>query len=328
MRIEISQADILVDAALQQSGFSPDEARIITDQIIGCELRGVSFAGLSRALSIIERTQAGPAPLPMRIERDTPVSAVIDGGDGCGYLVAHAAVKLGMEKAKTSGIGAVGAFNTWYSGMYAHYLEMATREGMVAMAFGSSAPRVAPHGATEGRFGTNPIAFGFPSNDQPIIFDTGTSQIMVAEAVLADRLGQPLRPGVAYDAAGVETVDPLAALQGALKVWGGHRGSGLALVVQMFGIMAGGGLMPDDYRDCGFFFIAIRPDLFMDAAEFKTRISTYADMVRAARPTEGGDQVRMPFDRSAEKRREILAAGELDVSAAIVAELEAIARRS
>ncbi|ODT78726.1 MAG: lactate dehydrogenase [Pelagibacterium sp. SCN 64-44] len=326
MQIGISEADSLVARALQNTGFSAAEARIITDQIIGCELRGASFAGLSRALSIIERTKAGPAPRPMRIERDTPVSAVIDGGDSCGYLVAHEAVRLGIEKAKASGIGAVGAFNTWYSGMYAHYMEIATRAGMVAMAFGSSAPRVAPHGASEGRFGTNPIAFAFPSNDQPIIFDTGTSQIMVAEAVLADRLGEKLRPGVAYDADGHETIDPLAALSGAIKVWGGHRGSGLALVVQMFGIMAGGGLMPEDYRDCGFFFIALRPDLFSDEATFRTRIADYADKVRAARPAEADGRVRMPFDRSAETRRQIMARGTLEVPEALLAQLQEIAR--
>src|SRR5690606_35104757 len=122
---------------------------------------------------------------------------------------------------------------------------------------GSSAPRVAPYGATEGRFGTNPIAFGFPSNNDPIIFDTGTSGIPIAEAVLCQRKGTDLQPGFAFDANGNETTDPFAALQGALTVWGGYRGSGLAIVVQLLGILVGGGMMPDDYQDCGFFFLAI-----------------------------------------------------------------------
>lgn len=323
MLLTIADADALVERAMLKTGFSASEARIITDQIIGCELRGVSFAGLSRALSLIERVRSGPPSRPMRIVRETPVSALIDGGDTCGYLVAPKAVEVGIAKARESGVAVIGANNTWYTGMYAHYLESATQAGMVAMAMGSSAPRVAPHGASEGRFGTNPIAFAFPSDGDPIIFDAGTSAIVIAEAVLAQRLGQPLPEGVAYDAEGNETVDPTAALAGALKAWGGHRGSGLGLVVQLFGILVGGGAMPADYRDCGFFFMALQPDLFMDPAEFRSRVSDYADAVRAARPS-GTEPVRLPFERSADTRRRLLAKGAFEVPDGLVTALRRI----
>ena len=312
MRLSISDADRLVVSAMQQSGFSPPEARIITDQIIGCELRGISFAGLSRALSIIERAKSSPAPAPMHVVRETSISALIDGGDTCGYLVAPRAVDIGISKARESGVAVIGAYNTWYTGMYAHYLEAVARQDLVAMAMGSSAPRVAPYGASEGRFGTNPIAFAFPSDDDPIVFDAGTSAIVIAEAILALRTGQPLPEAVAYAPDGTPTVDPAEALAGALKAWGGHRGSGLGLIVQLFGILVGGGSMPADYRDCGFFFMAMRPDLFMDASEFRSRVSDYARQVRGARPIADGQSVRMPFDRSVETRRRILAEGMID----------------
>ncbi len=325
MHLNIPEADQLVRNAMQKSGFSAAEAKIITDQIIGCELRGVSFAGLSRALSLIDRARIGPPPRPMRINRETAVSALIDGGDTSGYLVAPEAVRLGIEKAKVSGLAAIGANNTHYSGMYAHYLEAAANEGLVAMAMGSSAPRVAPHGSSEGRFGTNPIAFAFPSNGDPIVFDAGTSEIVIAQVVMALRAGTPLPEGLAYDESGAATTDPAAALAGALKAWGGHRGSGLGLVVQLMGILVGGKAMPEDYRDCGFFFLAIRPDLFMHEAEFRTRVTEYADAVRAARPVTPGYPVRMPFDRSAETRRRILQRGTIEVSDDIVAQLHGIA---
>lgn len=325
MQIKIEDARDLVQRAMERSGYSSADAETITGQIIGCELRGVAFAGLSRALSLIERTVGGPPQLPMRILRESPVSALIDGGNTCGYIVAPHAVALGIEKARANGIGAVGANNTWYSGMYVHYLEQATDAGLVAMAVGSSAPRVAPHGATEGRFGTNPIAFAFPSNGDPIIFDAATSAIAIAEAVLAQRTGRRLSEGVAYGPDGVETTDPFAAVAGAIKAWGGHRGSGLGIVVQLLGILAGGGLMPADYMDCGFFFLAIRPDLFMDEAEYRGRVSEYAALVRAARPVEGGGPVRMPFDRSAENRRRILAAGAFETPDEVVAALRRVA---
>jgi LDH2 family malate/lactate/ureidoglycolate dehydrogenase len=325
MHMTIAEADNLVERCMQKTGFNEEEARTITDQIIDSEVRGASYAGMSRALSIIERVKSNPPPRPMRVEKETPVSALIDGGDTCGYLVASEAVRMGIAKAKESGVAVIGANNTWYTGMYVHYLEEVARANLVGMAMGGSGPTVAPHGASEGRFGTNPIAFCFPTTNDPIIFDAGTSAIVVADAVMAQRLGRSLPEDTAYDSEGNETVDPTAALSGAFKVWGGHRGSGLALVVQLFGVMVGGAPMPQGYKENAFFFMAVKPDLFMDPKEFKSRAFEYAELVRAARPVAGGAPVRMPFDRSAETRRKILANGGFSVPDALVDALESIA---
>lgn len=323
MLIPIAQADALVHAAMMRSGYGAAEARIIADHVMGCELRGVSFGGLSRALSLIDRTRLSPRR-PTVVRRETPISALIDGQDQNGYLVAHQAVMLGIAKAKTSGVGLIGAYDTWYTGMYAHYLEIAAKEGVVAMAMGSSAPRVAPHGGREGRFGTNPIGFAFPSADQPIILDIATSVVPIAEVVLAGRTGRAVPDDVAFDPTGESTTDPAAALAGALRVWGEHKGSGLAIAVQLMGMLAGGGAMPADYRDCGFFFMAMRPDLFADPADYAARVSAYAEAVRAARPLDPASPVRMPFDRSARTRAKIMARGTIDVPDAIVEELERV----
>ncbi len=217
MLIAITEADALVRSALEKTGYTPDEAVIIADHVMGCELRGVSFGGLSRALSLIDRQRLSPRR-PTLVARETPISALIDGQDQNGYLVAYQAMRMGLDKAKTSGLALIGANNTWYSGMYAHYLEIAANEGMIAMVMGSSAPRVAPHGSSEGRFGTNPIGFGFPADGQPIILDLGTSITPIAEVVLAHRLGNPLPEHQAFDAQGQETTDPMAALSGAIRV--------------------------------------------------------------------------------------------------------------
>lgn len=325
MLIAISEADQLVRSALERVGYTPEEAVIISDHVMGCELRGVSFGGLSRAISLIDRQRLSPRRSTVVI-RQSPVSALVDGQDQNGYLVAYEAMSIALEKAGSIGLALVGAYNTWYSGMYAHYLERAAQQGFIAMVMGSSAPRVAPHGSSEGRFGTNPIGFGFPADGQPIILDLGTSITPIAELVLAQRLGQQLPPHQAFDADGLETVDPAAALAGAIRVWGGHKGSGLALVVQMMGILMGGGAMPADYKDCGFLFLAIKPDLFMDLSEFKQRIHDYANIVRTARPINPDDPVRMPFDRSAEARRIIVERGTIDVADQIITTLRHIAQ--
>lgn len=325
--ISIDNAYDLVAQVMTVCGLTEHESRIISEHVVGCELRGVLSGGFSRALSIAERLKVGGASTPMLISHETPVSALIDGGDQAGYLVAHRATQMAIEKAKTSGIAVIAANNTWYTGMYAHYMEMVTNEGLVAMCVGSSAPRVAPFGASEGRFGTNPIAFGFPTQDDPIIIDLATSGSIIADLVLAARLGESIQKGVAYDSTGSITTDPAAALNGALTVWGGHRGSALAIAVQLFGILAGGGALPADYRDCGFVIIALKPDLFMPEEDFRQKVSDYAQRVRAARPVDPEVPVRMPFDRSADHRRKCIAQGSLSVPTSILASLTDLADR-
>lgn len=319
--ISIDNAYELVANVMTASGLTAREAGIVSAHVVGCELRGVLSGGFSRALSIAERLKAGGPASAMCISNETPVSALIDGGDQAGYLVAHRATEMAIDKANTSGIAVIAANNTWYTGMFAHYMEMVTNAGLVALCTGSSSPRVAPFGANEGRFGTNPIAFGFPTHDDPIIIDLATSGSIIADLVLAARLGEGIREGVAYDATGEATTDPAAALRGALTVWGGHRGSALAIAVQLLGILAGGKALPADYRDCGFLVIALKPDLFMPGDEFRLKVSDYAKLVRTARPIDPDIPVRMPFDRSADHRRTCIARGSLSVPRSMLASL-------
>lgn len=325
--IEVESARSLVDRAMRATGFTARESEIITSQIIECELRGVPNAGLSRALTLIDVTRGGPRPTPITVTRETAVSALVEGGGSCGYLVAHRAVEIGIEKALASGVSAVSARDTAYTGMYVHYLEQATRAGLVSMAAGNAGPHVAPHGAVEARLGTNPIAFGFPTTDDPIIFDSGTSSVVLSEVTLAQRSGMSLPEGVAFGPDGQPTVDPAQALAGAIKVWGGYRGSGLSIVVHLLGMLAGGDAVPRDDAGSGFIFIAIRPELFGDAEEFKAAASSYAESVRAARPEPGGAPVRLPFDRSAQTRRALLSRGSFPTSQALIDALEDIARK-
>lgn len=303
MKLSIAQARTLVQAAMEAVGHTVDEATVITDHLLDCELRGLSYGGLPRALSIIERIQSAPEPArPIRVRRESAVSASIDGGDQVGYLVAQKATDLAIAKAGASGIAVVGANETWYTGMFSYYLEQITRAGFVGMIAGSGGHIVAPAGGTEKRFGTNPIAFGFPSAGAPIIWDIGTSSIMLAEVLLNMRLGQPLADGRAYDAAGEPTRDPVAALGGAFTGWGGHKGSGLALVVQLLGMMCGAAAAPQGLRDCGFFLVVIDPGLLTDVDDYKKRIAQYADTLRATRPLDPNIPVRVPFERSDAER--------------------------
>ena len=153
----------------------------------------------------------------------------------------------------------------------------------------------------------------------------GTPAIMHAEVVLAERLGKPLADGVAFDADGRPTRDPAAALDGAFAAWGGHKGSGLGVVVQLLGTLAGSPAIPPEMAGFGMIVIAIRPDLLTSADDFRREVSLYAEAVRGTRPIEGNPPVRMPFDRSRAERRRRLAEDAIDVAGEIHSRLSALA---
>ena len=314
MKLTIEEARVLAERSMVAVGHTQEEAQIIADHLIDCELRGVEFGGLARALSIIEHiTETTPARRPITITRETSSSASIDGGDQVGYLVANRATSLAIEKARVTGLAVVGARETWYTGMFSYYLEKITKAGFAGIIAGSGPPLVAPYGGTEGRFATNPIAFGFPSASTPIICDIGTSNVMYGEVMLARRLGTSLPQGSAFDSEGNPTEDPAEALNGALAVWGGHKGSGLALVVQLLGMMCGAATAPPGLRDCGFFLLVFDPGLLTCSDDYKRRVAEYANSLRATRPLEPGNPVRVPLQRSAAERAERLAAGTIEI---------------
>jgi LDH2 family malate/lactate/ureidoglycolate dehydrogenase len=315
MILTIAEARELVEASMVAVGHSPMEAEIIGDHLIDCELRGLSFGGLPRALSVIERIQATTWPRhPIKVIKESPVSAALDGGDQVGYLIGRMATDMAIAKAKKTGLAVVSANQTWYTGMFSYYLEEITKAGFAGMVAGSGGRRVAPYGGTEGRFSTNPIAFGFPSTSTPVIWDIGTSAVMLGEVVLAQRLGQLLPEGIAFDAAGKPTRDPAAALQGAFGVWGGHKGSGLAMVVQLLGMMGGASGAPKKTHDCGFFMLVINPELLSSAQDYQQRVAEFADNMRSTRPVDPSRPVRVPFERSAADREKRRAENKIEVA--------------
>jgi len=328
MNLTIAAARELAQASLTQLGYSDADTQIIVAHLLDCELRGLGYSGLARILSIAERLAATPrSTRPITVVKESPVSARLDGGDQLGYLVAQHATRLAIDKATSAGIAIVGASDTWYTGMLSYYAEMAVANDLVVMLASNASPWVAPHGGTEGRFGTNPICFGFPSNRQPVIWDIGTSSIIHAQVKLAQRVGEALPPGVAFDSAGRETRDPSAALAGALAPWGGHKGSGLAIVVHLLGMLAGSPMMPGELREFGFLAIAVRPDLLTSLDDYKAAVDGYADAIHATRPVDNDAPVRMPFERSIAGRAARIAADRLDVPDEVVSALRALCRR-
>ncbi len=221
----------------------------------------------------------------------------------------------------------VGANETWYTGMLSYYAEMTADRGLVSMIASNASPWVAPHGATEGLLGTNPICFGFPSADEPIIFDIGTSAIMHGEVTLACRVGNQLPDNIAFDRDGRPTRDPASALAGAFATWGEHKGSGLAIVVQLLGILAGSPAIPPELAGFGYLIVAMRPDLMGPSEIFRDNVSAFANAVRSARPAAADSPVRMPFDRSRRERQRRLAENVIEIPDVVADQMTRIAGR-
>jgi LDH2 family malate/lactate/ureidoglycolate dehydrogenase len=210
--VRLSQADAraLAVAVLVRHGMPAAHAEDVAAHLIDAMVTGHAFAGLPRVPAIVaELVKKGPGG-PIRVTRQTPVSAMIDGGDVNGYVVSLVAADKAIEIASASGIAVVGACNTWFSGRLAYYVERIARAGFVAMHTANTAARVAPFGGAERILGTNPIAFAFPCGGEPVILDIGTSGVTWGEALLRQATGRPLDSGTAVDSEGRETTDPAA----------------------------------------------------------------------------------------------------------------------
>ena len=305
--LSVAQAAALGERGVQRIGYSADEARVIVAHLIDSELCGYPALGLARVLTIAEHPRTRLPRTSIHTVHETPLSAMLDGGNYVGLYAVHHAARVAIEKARASGCAFVGMHNAFLSGRNAYYLEMIARAGFVGVHMACGAPIVAPHGGTAATFGTNPVAFGLPNKPHPLILDFGTSAVMSGDVILARRLQQLLPSGVAVDAQGEPTRDPAAALAGAILPFGGYKGSGLALIAQAFGLLAGAALPNGRVQDFGFFFVVFDPGLLMPAVEFERQLTELLDKVRATPPQRGFERVRVPSERAfaeREQRRE------------------------
>ena len=170
------------------------------------------------------------------------------------------------------------------------------------------------------RDSTNPIAFGLPSAEGPIVFDMGTSAFMMTEVMLRERMGESLPEGVALDGDGQPTTDAKAARQGALLPFGGYKGFGLAFVMQALGLLAGSAL--DLEGDNGYLFIAFKPDLLVPLEQFKRELSELVVRVKAVPRQQGVKEIRIPSERAFRSRERALREG-IEVDRAVLAALRA-----
>jgi L-2-hydroxycarboxylate dehydrogenase (NAD+) len=298
VRLSVAEARALGEAALHRIGYPADEAAIITDQLIDNALCGYRFASLPRILAIAEDEKTSRPRTAVRVVRETPVSALVDGGNKVGYVAAYRGAAIAISKALASGIAVVGVHNSYYSGRNAYYVELMVRAGLVGIHTASAKPHVLPPGGRRAALGTNPISIGFPSSSGPVIYDIGTASLMWGEVLLMARLGEALPEGVGFDADGNPTCDAGAvAHDGSVTAFGGHKGYGLSFAIQALGLLAGAA--PQDY---GFLFIAIDPAMLVQ--DFPVRMAELVTRIKATPRQPGVQEIRIPSERAAREREQ------------------------
>jgi LDH2 family malate/lactate/ureidoglycolate dehydrogenase len=302
IRLSVADAVSLGERALQRVGYSGEDAHIIVDQLIDNALCGYKFAGLPRILAIAGDEKTSAARTPVKVVHETPLSALMDGGNNVGYIVAYRAAEVAIRKAREHGLASVGAYNSYYSGRNAYFVEKVVRAGFVCLHIASAKPRAIPPGAARPALGTNPLCFGFPSTNGPVIFDMGTAALMWGDIMLHAHLGQPLPEGIGFDENGKPTTDAAAALRGGVATFGGYKGYGLSFAVQALGLLAGAAFARGQVQDYGFLFWVVDPKMMLPGGEFEEQMAELVTRIKDTPRQPGVDEIRVPSERSYRER--------------------------
>ena len=297
----------LASRALGALGMNPDDAAYAASILVLADLFGISTHGVSRIVSYGERLRVGgidPTP-PIRVEKVAPALIRVDGANGVGTLVGRRALDAAMAAARETGIAMAFVRGSNHFGPIAPYCHIAAQAGFATMIASNATTTITPWGGKDARLGNNPIGFGMPRpGGDPIILDMAISVAARAKIRRASERGEAIPQGWATDADGRPTTDAVQALKGFLLPIGGHKGYGLALMVDLFaGMLSGASFLthvsswqddPDKPQNLGHFFILIDVSRLATDAERRTRIDDFAGILHSTPAAAVAEPVRLP----------------------------------
>jgi L-2-hydroxycarboxylate dehydrogenase (NAD+) len=311
-------------------GVPQASAALAADVLATSDLRGIDSHGVARLHTYFDMLlHGGINPRPsMRIVRETPSTATVDGDNGLGLVVGPWANLIAMDKADAVGSGWVSVNNTNHFGIAGYYPLQALKRDLIGWAMTNSSKLVSPVWGAERMLGTNPIAIAFPALEEPpIVIDMATSAVAYGKIEISVRSGHPLGDGWAVDRTGTPTLDPHAMIDGGAlmplggdRTHGGHKGYCLSSMVDILcGVLSGANWGPfvppfalrqeiptrQVGKRIGHFFGALQIDGFIEPDEFKRQIDHWIRVFRATRPAPGTDGPKIPGDpeREAENLR-------------------------
>jgi len=326
--------DALVGLGLAAEDAAP-AARIL---VLG-ELMGLATHGVGRIPSYGERLDLGgiKARPAIRVERVAPSLARVDGDNGLGPLVGMRALEAAMALARETGTGIAFARASNHFGPVAPYSLLAAEAGFASLIGSNSTTTIAPTGGREARLGNSPVGFAVPNpGGRPVILDMALSVVARARIRNAAKKGEPIPPAWAADREGKPTTDPKAALDGFLLPIGGHKGYGLALIVDLFaGLLSGAAYLthvsswsehPEAPQDLGHFFLLFDTARLGPPEWLAARMQDFLAILHSTPPADPAAPVLVPgeieLDRLERHRRDGIA-----LDPALLAQLEALAAR-
>jgi len=312
-----------VMACLEAVGAAADDAKVVADVLIAANLRGVDSHGVARLRRYVKGIHTGTIEArPSRtIPQEGPATAVIDAGNGLGQPAALAAMRLAIAKAEQIGLGMVLTRRSNHFGIAGYYAMLALEHGMIGMVSTNASPQVAPTFAAEPMFGTNPLAIAIPTGGpSPFVLDMATSTAARGRIEQMRREGKPIPAGWAIGPDGTTTTDAGALIAGLIdrrghallpvggagETYGGHKGYGLALMVDLLcGPLAGAAWGRHVYgpsgANLGHCFLAMRVDCFRPWDEFIADSDQLLRDIRAAKKVPGQERVYIPGEKEAEE---------------------------
>ena len=310
----------LITAILDAVGASPQESAITSDALVEADLRGQTSHGLLRLPRIVERVRGGltrvnAAPV---ITWHAAALGSMDAQQALGHPTALRAAEAAAERARQAGCAVLTVRNNNHIGMLAYYVEALAERGFVALMMTTSEALVHPTGGRESLIGTNPIAVGFPSTGSPFVLDMSTSATAMGRVIDFDERGKAIPLDWVVDADGAPTSDPAVARHGSINPFGGAKGYGLGLAVELFaGALANsavgrgvvGTLDSEHLATKGDVVIVLDPSALPGARTLAHRVGTYLQEIRSSAPIDSGEPVRVPGDASRAVRKARLEAG-------------------
>ena len=304
--------------AFMKLGVPKEDAEKCADILITSDLRGIESHGIGRLRMYVDRIHAGLIETLTKPEivRESPTTAVVDGHHGIGMVIGHYSMSLAIQKAKEYGMGSVAVRNSTHFGIDGYYPLMAVNEGLIGMSFTNARPSIAPTFSTQPVLGTNPIAFGVPTDEEfPFLFDAATSITQRGKIEVLYREEKPIKAGWVVNNAGELIDDPdyvlsglvsgdaaLLPLGGMGEDLGGYKGYGLATMVEIFSASLQSGAflsalsgLDDDGKPTrfkvGHFFMAINIENFVELPVFKKNIGDLLRELRASKKAPGQNRI-------------------------------------
>ncbi len=303
IRISPQKLKNFCSEVLQKSDVLEAEANIVADNLIEAELRGVRSHGVSLLKGYTEQLKKGAINTKPELKtlQEGISFGVLDADYALGAVAGRKAMEQCLGKARDTGIGCVTVTKATHFGMAAYYSMMALEKEMIGIALCNSGSIMAAYGGINRVLGTNPISIAVPSEGLfPLVYDGATSEAAYGKIVIAALENRSIPEGWALNPQGKVTTDAKEALQGTLLPFGGYKGSGLAIMVQILSAVLSGAFLNEftgrgAYSgQVGYFFGAIDVSRFIDLKLFKKGIAKISAEVKASKLAQDTKTLYLP----------------------------------